>query len=177
LSYEWVFDIVPCFYTDTGLYLIPDGNGNWKPTDPRIDQATVTEANQLKNGRVLQLIRTLKYWNRRNSTYTIHSYLFENIVINFANSKTELSEWIDCNIGNFFYYLSSEIFKSVNDPKGFQGNLNCFSYDEQLSISQRATWAYEKSKEAINAETEEKDIKKSINKWREIFGSDFPEYG
>jgi hypothetical protein len=73
LSYEWVFDIVPCFYTDTDLYLIPDGNGNWKPTDPRIDQKRVTDSNQAKEGRALQLIRTLKYWNRRNSTHTIGS--------------------------------------------------------------------------------------------------------
>lgn len=29
-SYTWNFDIVPCFYTDTDFYLIPDGSGNWK---------------------------------------------------------------------------------------------------------------------------------------------------
>ena len=26
-SYEWNFDIVPAFYTDTNYYIIPDGNG------------------------------------------------------------------------------------------------------------------------------------------------------
>ena len=51
-SYEWVFDIVPCFYTDTGLYLIPNGEGDWKPTDPRIDQTRVSLANQNKDGRL-----------------------------------------------------------------------------------------------------------------------------
>lgn len=177
LSYEWVFDIVPCFYTDTDLYLIPDGNGNWKPTDPRIDQTRVTDANQSKDGKTLQLIRILKYWNRRNSTHTIGSYLFENIVINYANSKTELSQWIDYDIRSFFHYLSSAIWNSVTDPKGFQGDLNTFSYAEKLSISQKADWAYEKANEAIKVEVDEKDVQKSINKWREIFGPDFPTYG
>lgn len=177
VSYEWVFDIVPCFYTDTGLYLIPDGNGTWKPTDPRIDQQRVTEANQSNNGRTLQLIRTLKYWNRRNSTYTIPSYLFENIVINYVNSKTELSQWIDFNIRDFFSYLSSAIFDSVYDPKGFQGDLNTFTFTEKTAISIKADWAYEKSKEAVNAETNEINHQKSINKWREIFGPYFPNYG
>lgn len=42
-SYTWSFDIVPCFFTTEDLlkrtyYLIPDGNGNWKKTDPRIDR-------------------------------------------------------------------------------------------------------------------------------------------
>jgi hypothetical protein len=176
-SYEWVFDIVPCFYTDTNLYLIPDGNGNWKPTDPRIDQTRVTDANQTKEGRTLQLIRTLKFWNRRNSTHTIGSYLFENIVINFVNSKTELSQWIDFDIKDFFYYLSSAIFNSVYDPKGFQGDLNTFTFSEKTAISVKADWAFEKAKEAVYAETNEKDQQKSINKWREIFGPDFPIYG
>jgi hypothetical protein len=177
LSYEWVFDIVPCFYTDTDLYLIPDGNGNWKPTDPRIDQRRVTDANQNKEGRALQLIRILKYWNRKNSTYTIGSYLFENIVINFANSKTELSQWIDFEIKDFFYYLSSAILNSVYDPKGFQGDLNTFTFSEKTAISKKADWAFEKAKEAVYAETTEKDQQKSINKWREIFGPNFPTYG
>ena len=175
-SYEWNFDIVPALYTDTNYFLIPNGSGGWKATDPRIDQKRISDANQSKEGRVLQLIRTLKYWNRRNSTFKIGSYLFENIVINYANSNTELSQWIDYDIRSFFYYLSSAILGTVDDPKGFQGDLNPFSYTEKLSISQKASWAYEKADEAIKAEVNEKNQEKSINKWREIFGDSFPKY-
>lgn len=176
-TYEWVFDIVPCFYTDTELYLIPDGNGNWKATDPRIDQNLVTETNQNYNGRVLQLIRTLKYWNRQNSSYTIGSYLYEQIIINFVKNKIKLNEWIDINIiKHFFYYLSTHINYAVNDPKGIQGNLNNLTHTQQKSISDKAKWAYDKAYEAIYAETEEKNQEKAINKWREIFGIKFPQY-
>lgn len=176
-SYEWVFDIVPCFYTDTELYLIPDAYGNWKATDPRIDQNLVTTTNQDYSGRALQLIRTLKYWNRHNSSYTIGSYLFEQIAINYIKSKTELSQWIDFDIRDFYNYLTSNIYYSVNDPKGIQGDINTLSFTQRQSISQKAKWAYDKAVEAINAETDEKDQQKSINKWREIFGSKFPTYG
>ena len=175
-TYEWVFDIVPCFYTDTGLYLIPDCNGNWKATDPRIDQNLVTETNQNHKGRLLQLIRTLKYWNRHNSCCTIGSYLFEQIVINFTKSKTELSEWVDFNIRDFFNYLSTYIYDSVSDPKGIQGDLNNLTYDQKKSISDKAKWAYNKAVEAITAKTNEEDQEKAINKWREIFGNKFPKY-
>ncbi len=176
LSYEWVFDIVPCFYTDTNLYLIPDGNGNWKATDPRVDQDLVTSTNKNYDGKALQLIRTLKYWNRHNSSYTIGSYLYEQLVINFIKSKTELSNWIDYDIKDFYYYLSHYIFNSVNDPKGIQGNLNNLTYQQQKSISDKANWAYNKSIEAIYAETQDSNQEKAINKWREIFGSQFPIY-
>lgn len=175
-SYEWVFDIVPCFYTDTNLYLIPDGNGNWKSTDPRVDQNIVTSINQNYRGRALQLIRTLKYWNRHNSTYTITSYLFEQIVINFIKTKSELSQWIDFDVRDFFYYLSQYIYSSVNDPKGIQGDLNKLSYEQKKAISEKSSWAYSKAREATNAETKEKDHQKAINKWRDIFGSNFPKY-
>lgn len=176
-SYEWVFDIVPCFYTDTNLYLIPDGNGNWKATDPRIDQDLISSTNQSYNGRVLQLIRTLKYWNRHNSSHTIGSYLFEQLIINFVNSKSELQQWIDFNIRDFFYYLKTDIYYDVNDPKGIQGNLNNLSFEQKSSISEKSNWAYEKAKEAISAETSGKNQEKAINKWREIFGTKFPTYG
>ena len=175
-SYEWVFDIVPCFYTDTDLYLIPDTYGNWKATDPRIDQNLVTTTNQNHSGRALQLIRTLKYWNRYNSTHTILSYLFEQIVLNFINSRTELSQWIDFDIRDFLNDLSSNIYSPVNDPKGIQGDLNNLNFLERQSISQKAIWAYEKAKEAISAETQEKNQQKAINKWRDILGSKFPIY-
>jgi len=175
-SYEWVFDIVPCLYTDTNLYLIPDGNGSWKSTDPRIDQDLVTGTNRKYSGRALQLIRTLKYWNRHNSTHTITSYLFEQIVINFINGRSELSQWIDFDVRDFFHYLSSNIYNSANDPKGIQGDLNKLSYEQKKAISEKSSWAYNKSKEAINAETQEKDQRKAITQWREIFGNNFPKY-
>lgn len=177
LSYEWVFDIVPCFYTDTDLYLIPDGSGDWKPTDPRIDQNRVANANQDNKNIVLQLIRTLKYWNKRNSTYTISSYLFENIIINFVNSRTELNDYNDINIRDFFSYLSSAILSSVYDPKGLQGDINTYTFAQKVEISKKADWAYQKATQATYAELTEKDQKKSINLWREIFGADFPTYG
>ncbi|AZB30704.1 SMODS domain-containing nucleotidyltransferase [Chryseobacterium balustinum] len=175
-SYEWVFDIVPCFYTDTNLYLIPDGNGNWKSTDPRIDQDLITSTNQNYDGKLLQLIRTLKYWNKHNSSYIIGSYLFEQFVINFAKTKAELSKWIDFDIRDFFYYLKNHIYNNVNDPKGIQGNLNNLTFEQKYSISNKANWAYDKAVEAINAETKDSHQEKAINKWREIFGTKFPIY-
>lgn len=175
-SYEWVYDIVPCFYTDTDLYLIPDGNGNWKATDPRIDQDLVTSTNQNYNGKALQLIRTLKYWNRHNSSHTISSYLFEQLVINFINAKTEISSHIDFDIRDFYDYLSNHIYYSVDDPKGIQGNLNYLSFDQQKSISDKAIWAHSKAIQAIEAETKENNQEKAINLWREIFGNKYPQY-
>ena len=177
LSYEWNFDIVPAFFTVNDFYLIPDGNGNWKATDPRVDQARVSNINQKHKGKVLQLIRTLKYWNNRASMPTIPSYLFENIVLNFAEQLNELSDYIDFNLRNFWCHLKDDIYNKVQDPKGYQGNLNVLSFDDQIKISLKANDTYTKALEAIHFETQENNQKKAINKWREIFGNEFPSYG
>lgn len=172
-TYEWVFDIVPAFYTDTGYFLIPDGNGNWKATDPRIDKTRLNKiSSDYTDNRVLQLIRTLKFWNRRAQTTTIPSYQFETMVLNYCE-RTTLSEYIDINLRGFWEYLQNSIYSDVPDPKGFQGNLNNLSLAEKYSISQKALGAYSKAVDAINIEINDKDQPRAIKKWAEIFGNNF----
>jgi hypothetical protein len=176
-SYEWNFDIVPAFYTDKDYYLIPDGSGHWKATDPRVDQERASRINSKHAGKILQIIRTLKFWNVRAAMPTISSYLFENIVLTYFDCQTEISDYIDFNLVNFWTYLQKGIYSSFNDPKGFQGELNNLSFDDKMKISEKATDVVKKGNEAIRIETKEKNQEKAINKWREIFGDDFPKYG
>ncbi|HDH4816050.1 TPA: nucleotidyltransferase, partial [Staphylococcus aureus] len=70
-TYKWNFDIVPCFFTKKDLngnthYLIPDGNGYWKKTDPRIEKSIISELNQINGGKLLDIIRIIKYWNKNS---------------------------------------------------------------------------------------------------------------
>ncbi len=176
-SYEWKFDIVPAFYTTSGIYLIPDGKGNWKATDPRIDQNNVTAVNKKHDGKILQIIRTLKYWQKRASMPTMSSYLFEVIVLNFFNSKTEVSDYIDFELRDFWHHLENAINNPVIDTKGFQGDINTLDWFDRLKVSEKAKNTYDKAREAINFETNDKDMRKSITKWCEIFGNNFPKYG
>jgi len=176
-SYNWNFDIVPCFFTDTQLYLIPDGNGDWKAANPIVDANRASEINQDNNGKVLQLIRTLKYWNSYNATHTISSYQLEQLVLNFVLKQTKLGDFIDFTIRDFFLELASSIYMTIPDPKGIQGDLNYLSFEQREAIAIKSLWAYQKANEAIHAETQDKDQEKAIGKWREIFGDNFPSYG
>lgn len=176
-SYTWNFDVVPCFYTNTDYYLIPDGAGNWKKTDPRIDNERTTNINQKHNGKLLELIRLIKYWNNRRVTLKIGSYLLECMILNrYENNQTPDNWWIDLQFGDTMKYLSSAILMDVNDPKGIQGNLNDFSWENRCKISTALSRAYNKAAEAANLELEKKDQKGAITKWREVLGSSFPEY-
>lgn len=111
----------------------------------------------------------------KNAT-TIPSYLLETLIINHCDEKDELSQWIDFRFRDALAYIEEHISSTVYDMKEIQGDINSLDDDERIALKQKAKNDYNKACEAINYETQDKNYKKSINKWREIFGGDFPEY-
>jgi len=180
-SYDWIFDIVPCFFTAEDAnkktyYIIPDGSGNWKKTDPRLDNERLVNVNSKHNGNVLNVIRAVKYWNNRPTMPTMPSYLLENMILEYYSERsTPASQYVDVELVNIFNDIYTRVYKVVNDPKGIQGNLNKLTAEEKKKISDRALVDYKKAKEARIFETENKQSD-SINKWKEIFGDKFPKY-
>lgn len=180
-SYDWVFDIVPCLFTTPEsdgrtFYLIPDGKGNWKKTDPRIDRDRLISLNSSHDGNILNVIRIVKYWNKRATMPSMSSYLLENMIIEYYVGKTtKASKFVDVELVDVFRDLSSRVYNTINDPKSIQGNINDLSYDEKVKIAKRS---YDDYAIALNARELEqsKDMRGSINKWREIFGNEFPKY-
>ena len=180
-SKDWSFDIVPCFRTVTesdgrDYYLIPNGKGNWKKTDPRKDKEHITATNRAKDGRVLELIRLVKKWNKVKHAKTIPSYMLETMVINFCDSQLEVSKWIDIRFKDTLKYIADNIFSPVYDMKDIQGDINSLSFTDCMTIKQKALADYEKAR-AAGADEGTGNHKEAIKKWGEIFGRDFPEYG
>lgn len=181
LGYEWVYDIVPCFITapdNTGkdFFLIPDGSGNWKPTDPRIDKRRTTDINGKQQISVLDMIRIMKYWTKRRTAATMGSYFLECLILQYYDTYgITSSTYIDIELPSLFAYVYNQIHNSLADPKGFQGNLNALTWEERNSIKARAELDYNRAVEARQLENDGKQ-KESITKWREIFGSEFPYY-
>ena len=176
-SYPWNFDIVPCFYTKTGFYLIPDGQGNWKNTDPRIDRTRVAEINQYYNGNALPLIRLMKYWKKKAwAGDEVSSYMFEQMVLNgISEGKTQGDSWQE-RTKNALAYLKDAIRQPVSDPKGIQGDLNTLDTASRLDLSNIAQMDWTTAFLAISSETLGK-TKDAIDEWKSVFGDEFPDYG
>ncbi|MEK4628995.1 nucleotidyltransferase [Solibacillus sp. FSL R7-0682] len=174
-SYDWTFDIIPAFKTTEesdgrSYYLIPNGKGHWKKTDPRIDQARVTGINKSTDFNVIEFIRIIKYWNKVQRI-NISSYLIENIVLNYfetnyiwPNRKNQLN--------SFFAYLKDAIFESVLDPKGLQGDLNDLEYKKKCLIQNKAIASESAVVKALNFEASQ-DYESADGQWRIIFGDDY----
>ncbi|MDN6656346.1 MAG: nucleotidyltransferase [Staphylococcus simulans] len=158
-SYTWNFDIVPAFITKSdsygnSFYLIPDGNGNWKQTDPRIDKDRATAVNQKHSGKVLNVIRLVKYWKRKRGVPAIGSYLLETIMLNHydALAKDSMSEYLDVEFSDALQALASAIVGYVGDQKNFQGDINNLSSEEQEKVREMALEDANNAKEALSIE-------------------------
>lgn len=186
ISYEWNFDILPCFMTTEEsdgrtYYLIPNGNGDWKKTDPRRDRARLSLINQTCNGNVLNVIRALKYWNQRPYQTTMPSYILETMIGDYYQNEIylgrgdQVTSFVDMEIVKVLEYLRNKIFHAVSDPKEIINNINYLDYSFQLTMYNRFNIALEKSIIARQYESDGKH-KESINKWKEVFGVYFPDY-
>lgn len=188
-SYPWNFDIVPAFYClgdsyTKPYYLIPNGYGKWKKTNPKIEQERVSSINQKFNNVVLSTIRLIKYWNTRGKMPNITSYVLETMVLDYFEQANHYNtvdgktyDYPDVHFRNVLNYISKHIMSVIRDPKGFQYNINTLTYEQKNKIQTRANTDYTKAYNAVKAEIQEKDNQKSMRIWKEIFGDEFPQYG
>lgn len=179
-SYEWVYDIVPCFITNplpdgSSFYLIPDGKGNWKATDPRVDQKRMVDVNAGQQVSVLDVVRLIKYWTKRPTMPTMKSYFLESMILNYYASGVRSSKYPHAELPTIFAYIFHNVHKSLKDPKGFQDDINHLTNDERNSIQAKAKTDYHLSLEALKLESEGK-MSEAIGKWIAIFGNEFPIY-
>ena len=77
---------------------------------------------------------------------------------------------------NFLDYLSKNIFNVVKDSKNIEGDINNLTNEQKQSLYNRAKNDYKKAYNAVYAEVYEKNMAKSINLWRDLFGEEFPCY-
>jgi len=180
-SYPWNFDIVPTFGVTDGqdplvYFLIPDGKGHWKRTDPRRDDEYVTRVNQRHNGLALPIIRLLKYWNCRSQSPAMMSYWLETVVLNIFE-EIEPVQFIQVGLYNFFARAISRVSQSCADPKGLGPDLDeDVDEDTRRKIVAALKRAAQIALSALQYEIQE-NHKLAISEWGKVFRQAFPTYG
>ncbi|HET7230789.1 MAG TPA: hypothetical protein VFJ16_12345 [Longimicrobium sp.] len=181
-SYPWNFDIVPGFFTTPEwdgrtYYLIPDGNGQWMKTDPRIDEQRTYSINKRHGGYLWNVMRLTKFWNKRRSVRTMPSYLLECMVLNLYESRlNQASARPEAEIPRVLRHISHTVLTDINDPKGIQGNINTLTRDDRIQISTKASTHAQDAETALNDQARG-DERAAIIRWAEVFGTDLPAYG
>lgn len=181
ISRDWAFDIVPCFHTVKEIdgrdyYLIPNGKGDWKKTEPRIEQNRVIQLSKKHNGKVRDTIRLVKYWNKRGKMPTMTSYVLETMILDYFERESVVANRICERFVNVLEYIANHIYGYVADSKNIEGNINNLEAIEKNKLFSRAKNDCIKGYNALQSERAG-DLKKAINLWSDIFGNDFPTYG
>lgn len=179
-SYAWSFDLVPAipmrnYMGQVEYYLIPDGQSNWKRTDPRIDQANISIANQKHNSNLIPLIRLVKYWNyHKHGVPTISSFYLETMLIMAFRYQNALQN-IKSHLPMAFAQIANLAMNSCADPSGLGANLDA-SLDWYLRIKLRdaANIASENSRFALQFESNG-DHRSAMLMWSNVFPN-FPQY-
>ncbi|WP_397324877.1 nucleotidyltransferase [Pantoea agglomerans] len=178
-SYSWNFDIVPAFMTAPDahgetFYLIPDGDGNWKRTDPRIDKERTTRLNRKHDAKMLNIIRLVKYWKRKRAVPAINSYVLETILLNRYDLLFEggIRVYIDEEFPHVLRDLAFAILRPVYDHKNIQGDINGLTWEERLKIHEKATSDASLVEEAVALKFS--DPVRSGKLWQQVLGRNFP---
>lgn len=179
-SYDWSFDLVPAFAVSDiedaiEHFLIPDGKGTWKRTDPRRDQKRITQENQRHNGHLLGLIRLIKYWNENSGhARTIGSYHLETMLINGLSTHEPL-ESVKAGVIPAFSILQSGILNICADPKNLELPLD-YNMDitEKINFSNATAKMATQLRDAFLKEIMGEE-KEAIKIWEEVF-PDFPNF-
>jgi SMODS domain-containing protein len=171
-------DVVPAVYMrhdaalKSPIYLMPDGRDGWMATAPDGQRAALVQANRASTGKLLRVIRLLKWWARcRDVPVPIISYHLEAVLI---------SETLVAGVGRYSQLLSDVLARlvrrngaAIRDPLGVSGNIAFANTDAKVASAIRSLRvAADRASAAVCAE-EDGDLAGAIKYWQMIL-PEFP---
>ncbi|WP_459947555.1 SMODS domain-containing nucleotidyltransferase [Desulfocastanea catecholica] len=170
------FEVVPAFINTANSFTYPDANngGRWRSTNPRPEIAAIKERNAACNNNLIRLCRMMRAWKRKWDV-PIGGLLVDTLSYQFIANwghRDKSFLYYDFMCRDFFEWMANqsatqEFWKAPGSSQYVYGK-GLFQY--------KARRCYNISVEAINHETATPKREWSANqKWREIFGTAFPD--
>ena len=166
-------DVQPVFEVEEQDYRYPDtyGDGSWKITKPRKEMDAMVEFETNKNRNLRRLCKMARSWKNKHGVY-MGGLLIDTLAYNFLKSTSYYDE------KSFAYYdeMCRDFFNYLYDQPKDQTEYGALGSKQRVkvkkSFKRKSKKAYDLAVEATDATTD----KKQHNKWRDIFGNDFPKY-
>ena len=166
-------DIQPVFEIEDQDFKYPDtyNDGSWKVTKPRKEMSAMMESEQVKNKNLRRLCKMARAWKNKNGV-VMGGLLIDTLSYNFLNSTSTY----DSVSFSSYDEMCRDFFKYLKDLPKDQKEYNALGSKQRVkvrkSFNRKANKAYNQSLEALEATSENS----KHNKWRDIFGNDFPKY-
>ena len=169
------FEVVPVFLNKAGSYTYPDSNGggSWKTTNPRPEIEAIRTRDNECNNNLIPLARMMRAWKRKWDV-PIGGLLIDTLAYQFIINwgyKDKSYLYYDFMCRDFFRFM-----KDQNKDQAYWRAPGSGQYVYRKGLFQwKATRCYNISLEAIKHESASPKREWSAKKkWREIFGTSFP---
>jgi hypothetical protein len=170
------FEVVPAFINTANSFTYPDANngGRWRTTNPKPEIAAIKERNAACNNNLIRLCRMMRAWKRKWDV-PIGGLLVDTLAYQFIANwgyRDKSFLYYDFMCRDFFEWMANqsatqEFWKAPGSGQYVYGK-GLFQY--------KARRCYNIAVEAINHETATPKREWSAKqKWREIFGTAFPD--
>ena len=170
------FEVVPAFLNNKGSYTYPDANngGRWKTTNPRPEINAIRTRNTDCNGNLVRLCRMMRAWKKTRDV-PIGGLLVDTLAYQY------IENYVSRNKSYLYYdFMCRDFFKWMADQNAEQEIWKApgsgqYVYCKGL-FQYKAKLCYNISLEAIAHESADpKQEWSAKQKWREIFGTAFPD--
>jgi hypothetical protein len=170
------FEVVPAFINTANTYTYPDANdgGRWRTTNPKPEIDAIRTRNTACNGNLVPLCRMMRSWKQKWDV-PIGGLLVDTLAYQFIENYVYRDK-------SYFYYdfMCRDCFRWMADQDDKQDFWRApgsgqYVYGKGL-FQYKATRCYNISLEAIAHETANpKQEWSAKQKWRDIFGTAFPD--
>ncbi|BEA22530.1 nucleotidyltransferase [Escherichia coli] len=170
------FEVVPAFLNVSDSYTFPDANGGgrWRITNPKPEISAMRLRNNITNNNLVQLCRMARAWKRKWDV-PISGLLIDTLAYQF------IENWAHRDKSYLYYdFMSRDFFKWMADQDTSKEYWKApgsgqYVYGKGL-FQYKAKRCYNISLEAIEHEMATPKREWSAKqKWREIYGSTFPD--
>lgn len=167
---NYQIEVLPAFENSDGSFLYPDTNngGSWKTTKPRLEIKAISDLHQAKNQNLRTLCKMIRSWKNYHGV-AMGGLLIDSVAYNFLNSTTYFDDksfkYYDWLIRDFLKYLSD--LQNINHVFAPGSNQKVYI---KKKFQTRAKKAHKLVLEAIEAQ----ENKNANQKWKKIFGRNFP---
>jgi hypothetical protein len=171
------FQVVPVFSNTTGSFTFPDTNsgGKWRTTNPKSEIQAIRTRNNECNGNLVRLCRMMRAWKRKWNV-PIGGLLVDTLAYQFIQGwdhRTDSFFYYDFMCRDFFSFLMNQDLEQVFWKAPGSGQ---WVYASKGQFQYKAKLCYNLAEEAIAHELAEPKREWSAKqKWREIFGTSFPD--
>ena len=170
------FEVVPVFLNKTGSYTFPDSNGggSWKTTNPRPEIKAIKDRNTECNGNLVPLCRMMRSWKSKWGV-PMGGLLIDTLAYQFIATwgyRDKSYLYYDFMCRDFFGFMANQSKEQSYWLAPGSGHYVC----KKGAFQPKARQCYNIAVDAIKYETSEpKQEWSAKQKWREIFGTAYPD--